>query len=104
MEQRQNNMRIICSPRRSGKTTSAILRAAEMDAVIICATVQMTKHVESLAKKIGVTIRTPISYNSASLRLRGMRNPVIIDDAEMVLTKLLNLSNDIDTITLSNDN
>lgn len=99
MERQRNNMRIIYSPRRSGKTTSAILQAARKNAIIICHNEASARHTLALAKKMGVSIRPPISCFSVD-RLRGIRAPVIVDNAELVLQSLLR-GTSIDTITLS---
>jgi hypothetical protein len=90
---------MIYSPRQSGKTTSAILRAVEKNAIIVCHSSESAKYTKQLAEKMGVSIKSPICCFDTA-RLKGKNVPIIIDNAELVLANFLGVSS-IDTITLS---
>jgi len=104
-------MNVVFRPRRSGKTTELIKRAAEIDGQIITNTVPQTGFVQKQASELGLKIRTPISIRQFALYAGEITRgniPVLVDDAEYCLQYLLNNIEDgnmaiIDTISINDD-
>jgi len=104
-------MNVIFKPRKQGKTTDIINRAADIDGQIITNTVKDAAAAGVLAEEMDVKIRKPISirlFNLNSQEIIKNKVPILIDDAEYVLQYLLNSSLagtklKIDTLAMNDD-
>ena len=83
-------MKIFNMPRQYGKTTSLIALSHFTNARIITATMQSARNVEELAKRMNLSIPTPMSYE-VFLRGEGRgtkENKILIDDLDWVLRQI----------------
>lgn len=96
-------MLVVARGRRQGKTTRAILDSAQTGATIITPNVIMARHVEMMAKEMGVEIPAPVSFDFVMRGgLRGSEiRKVIIDDVDVILADMV--SANILEITVSEE-
>ncbi len=80
-----------------GKTTDLIRISSEKQYPIV--TAGDITYIKAKAKEMGLSIPKPLRVGKDELR--GINTPVLVDEAEYVLSYLL--GNEIDTITLSID-
>jgi len=83
-------MEILHLPRRAGKTTRAIIKAADEGLYIVCDTPAEATRVFQQAKEMGLNIPFPITTDDLLQRRfhgRGIRG-LIIDNAEQLLQRI----------------
>lgn len=83
-------MKVYVRPRQGGKTQELIKLAAEERLVIVCVTLEMVSVVKDRAKKMGLDIPEPLSWQQfAGGRHRGRRiKGFVIDDVDEGLRQL----------------
>ena len=89
------NRAVIGGVRCCGKTTELIKMAARFRCLIVCASTQRAKLVESKARDMGLFIEPPQSIRTLISRpecLKGKEINILIDDVEDVLGAVLNQS------------
>lgn len=83
-------MKIICKPRRAGKTTHIIHLAAEHDSYIVCISRSECERVAAQAESIGVNIRFPVTmeeFISWQQQAREAKS-FIIDNIDAIISKM----------------
>ena len=83
-------MKIFSMPRQHGKTTLLIVLSHFTNARIITATMQSARNVEELAKKMNLSIPTPMSYE-VFLHGEGRgtkENKILIDELDWILRRI----------------
>ncbi|GEM02517.1 hypothetical protein SAMN05421839_10625 [Halolactibacillus halophilus] len=83
-------IKVFCQPRKSGKTTKLIKMAHESNAIIIVNSSDQAKEVSFIAKRMGLVIPKPISVDEyISSYDKYKRYPLLVDEAQSVLNRLL---------------
>lgn len=80
-------MKLICKPRRAGKTTEAIIRAAESGAYLIVKNRAEAQRISKQAEEMNLKIRFPVTFDEllkGQMQGSFVRN-VVIDNADMLL-------------------
>ncbi len=83
-------MKIFNMPRQHGKTTLLIVLSHFTNARIITATMQSAKNVEELAKRMNLSIPTPMDY-ATFLHGEGRgtkENKILIDELDWILKRI----------------
>lgn len=92
-------MKVIYSPRQSGKTTHAIKASAKTGATIVTKNQIMAEAVEDQANQLGHDIPKPISISQyLNMKSRPPEN-IIIDELELVLANLIDSRIELVTVT-----
>lgn len=79
-------MEVIVRPRRGGKTTELIKRAAAEGGVILVATMSQKEHVIARAKEMKATIPEPVTFGELRCgACQGQTHPLLIDEAQDLL-------------------
>ena len=92
-------MKVINSPRRSGKTTHAIKTSAETGATIVTYNEVMARLTEDQGKRLGYDIPKPISIiQYLNMKSKPPKN-IIIDELELVLSRIVGSRIELVTIT-----
>jgi hypothetical protein len=84
-------MRVICKPRRAGKTTDLIKMAAQSQAYIVVMHRREAQRIAEQAEEMGLDIRFPVTFEELlQTKMVGsfVRN-IIIDNADILLERLL---------------
>ena len=94
-------MKIICTPRRTGKTTKLIEACAEQGGYIVCSSEREARDIARRAKDMGHNIPFPVtSFEVVNGKTLGKRIELLhVDNAEFVLQDLLRVR--LGTITMS---
>ena len=81
-------MQLIVGGRASGKTTALIRKSAETRFVIVCASHDLARHVERMARSMGLQIPAPTTY-AALLGHHVQHAPgLLVDDLDTLLASL----------------
>ena len=97
-------MKIVNTPRGSGKTIMLIRLSAMTDQRIITLNKQAAERIEKMAKRMGLKIPKPLSYSEAhDFRTRERLSPYLIDEYDLIAEAVLEqyLQNKIDFCTTS---
>lgn len=82
-------MKIFNMPRQHGKTTLLIVLSHFTNARIITATIQSAKNVEELAKRMNLSIPTPLDYTTFVKYEQGQKeNKILIDELDWILKRI----------------
>jgi hypothetical protein len=93
-------MKVIISPRRSGRTTKMIQESHLGGATIVCMNTDTARDIAELAKTNGYVIPEPISFSELLKRNPHKKHVgFLIDNADMLLQKIAGPT-PINTITL----
>lgn len=90
MNSGDHRMKVICRPRRSGKTTELIKYASENNLYIVCPDLNFVRQIADKAKELNIDINYPITfreflnYNFSKQNIKGF----CIDNADMLLSDL----------------
>ena len=98
-------MKTIVGKRGTGKTTRLIEEAAAAGLTIVCSNFQMCMFIEQLARKKGLLLNRPITYDTL-LRgeLKGFdRTKVAIDDADQLFRRMIQRECDPVLVTFNAD-
>lgn len=80
-------MKIFNMPRQHGKTTLLIVLSHFTNARIITATMKSAKNVEELAKRMNLSIPTPLDYKT--FLWKGQKdNKILIDELDLILKQI----------------
>lgn len=83
-------MKALVGPARSGKTTHLIELAAAQDLCLVCADSKRIAYVQALARKKGLKIRQPLTYDQViydRVGPMGMRG-FVFDDVDRLLQRI----------------
>lgn len=77
--------------RGSGKTSELIRRAAEENAVILCANREQVGSITYRARELGLKIKTPKTYDDLmSGRLKGTEQRIMVDEVDAFIWEVIN--------------
>jgi len=95
-------MKVVHLPRRAGKTTQAIMQAAETGAYIVTVNRDEARRIAEQAKKLELNIKFPITFEELLRdKLRGsFFKSVIIDNVDMFLQRHVCQNVKLEMITL----
>lgn len=83
-------MKVVASPRGTGKTTEAILESAKTGKYIVTVNKKQTKMVADMAKKLKLNIPFPITLDEILRGTGPLVKEVIVDEAGLILEQIIN--------------
>lgn len=84
-------MKIICKPRRAGKTIELIKIAAEKQSYIVCLHRKECVRIADLARELGLKIQFPLTADEfirKNYHACGIKGGFLIDNADMLLQSM----------------
>jgi len=97
-------MEVIARPRGEGKTTELIKTSAKTGDIIVAVNPTMVKHIQQMAKWMGLNIPDPITYDEyleGQIWQGKTFDGFLIDDLDLLLFKILPPYKPVRAVTIS---